>query len=253
MTAQVDEVEPSVSYRMALPEPWVRLPMEPTAMRAAVRAWLLRKYAHRSRDETVQLRRQVEEELVALTRRPGTEYARQMLVLSLEVGQIPVSASCLVSLLPQDLSAPDALTTLAAELADGSVHCEVDDLGSNQAVVVVRDEVVPGARDGRTNAELVDLAGQTMARLRPDDASGQDAVRQDGARQDAVDGAELERLVADAERSRCVDVFIPVPDQPRCLLLTFSTPLVPMFDPLTTLFITLAATVQWRVGDDRWR
>ncbi len=244
MTAQAEEVEPSVSYRMAVPAPWVRLPMEPTRMRTAVRAWLLRKYANRSRDETAQLRRQVEDELVALTRRPGTEYARQMLVLAFEAGDVPVSASCLVSIIPNDLSAPGALEALASELSDGARYSDVNDLGSNQGVVVVRDEVVPGARDGRSDAELVELADQAMAEILPDGALSSAPVE---------DEAGLEQVVAEAERSRSVDVFIPVPDQPRCLLLSFSTPLVPMFEPLTTLFVALASTVQWQVGDDRWR
>ena len=60
---------------MALPSAWVRLPMEPVAMRTAARAWLKRRYAHRSIDETAQLRRRAEEQLVELTQRPSASTA----------------------------------------------------------------------------------------------------------------------------------------------------------------------------------
>ena len=165
-------------------------------------------------------------------------------MLSFQAGDIPVSASCLVSIIPKDLSGPGALDALAEELAEGAVHCSVDDLGSHHAVVVVRDQVVRDGRDGRSNAELLGISAQVMAGL------GSETVLPDPAQ---MGEQELERLVAEAERTRSVDVFIPVPDQPRCMLLSFSTPLVPMFEPMTTLFVTLASTVQWQVGDDTWR
>lgn len=243
MTIQVEEVEPEVSYRMALPAPWVRFPMEPTAMRSAVRAWLLRKYANRSRDETAPARRHIENQMVELANRTGLQYSRQMLVLSIDVDGLPVSASCLVSVIPQDLHGPDALEDLARDLSAGAKSSAVEELGGNRGVVVVRDEVMADSRGDKTNRELLKLSEDLMGAIRP------------GAPVEAreLDDDQLEQVVRDAEQNRIVDVFIPVPDQPRCLLLNFSTSLVPLFDAMTTLFVTLASTVQWRVGDNTWK
>ena len=36
-------------------------------------------------------------------------------------------------------------------------------------------------------------------------------------------------------------------------MLSFSTPVVPLFEPLTELFVAMASTVQFRVGEDAWR
>jgi hypothetical protein len=243
LTIQAEEIEPEVSYRMALPAPWVRFPMEPTAMRSAVRAWLLRKYAHRSRDETAQLRRHIENQMVELANRSGSQYSRQMLVLSIDVDGFPVSASCLVSVIPQDLHGPNALEDLARDLSAGARSSAVEELGRSLGVVVVRDEVMAGSRGDKTNRELLTLGAEAMEAIRP----GTPVEARE------LDDDELEQVVRDAEQNRVVDVFIPVPDQPRCLLLNFSTPLVPLFDALTTLFVTVASTVQWRVGDDTWK
>jgi hypothetical protein len=55
-----------------------------------------------------------------------------------------------------------------------------------------------------------------------------------------------------ARTTRCVDVLLPVPDVPRVLLLSFTTSVVPLFAPLTELFLTIASTVQWQRDADLW-
>ena len=55
-----------------------------------------------------------------------------------------------------------------------------------------------------------------------------------------------------ARTTRPVDVFLPVPYAPRMLLLSFSTPVAPLAGPLTTLFLTIAGTVQWQRDGAAW-
>lgn len=227
----------SVPYRLVVPAAWTRLPMDPVGMRDAARAMLLRRYASLPRDETAKLRREVEQDLVALTRRAGSEYARMLLVLALEVSRRPITASCLVSLLPQAVRDEAALQALAAELSDGVVTSAVEELGANRGVVVVRDEVqpLPQAPEG------VDVAA--LAARYADSIGLGEVPPEPGA-----PGSEPWT----PGTVRHVDVHLPVPDSPRLLLLSFSTPLVPLFEPLTDLFLMMAATVQWDRGDGTW-
>jgi hypothetical protein len=146
-------------------------------------------------------------------------------------------------MIPKDLHGPDALEHLARDLSAGARSSEVQDLGANRGVVVVRDEVIADSRGDKTNRELQKLGAEVMGAVRPGVPVESPELGDD----------ELEQVVRDAEQNRVVDVFIAVPDQPRCLMLNFSTPLVPLFDALTTLFVTVASTVQWRVGDGTWK
>lgn len=236
MSQQADLLREPAAYRMAWSAGWERLPMEPTAMRAAARAWLLRRYAGVSRDETVRLRRAVEQDLVDLTRRPGAEYARSLFVLALDVDRRPVSASCLVSLVAHDLSDADRLRVLAEQEAVGAVESTVTDLGANRGVVTVRDTRVegPGAADPDAVAEAALRAVQEMGVV--------------GEPTDDDRALARDRWTT----TRAVDVWLPVPDEPRTLLLQFSTPLRPLFDALTELFVVTAGTVQWRRPDGSW-
>jgi hypothetical protein len=224
----------SVPYRLVVPASWTRLPMDPVGMRDAARAMLLRRYGSLPRDETAKLRREVEQDLVALTRRAGSEYARMLLVLALEVSRRPITASCLVSLLPQAVPDEAALQALAVDLSDGALTSVVEQLGSNRGVVVVRDEVqpLPAAPEG------IDVAALAQ---RYADSIGVGQVP-----------AEPGTPPWEPGTTRHVDVHLPVPDSPRVLLLSFSTPLVPLFDPLTELFLMMAGTVQWDRGDGTW-
>ena len=134
----------ALPYRMLVPEGWTRLPVEPAAMRAAVRALLKRRFAHLPRDATAALRRDVEQDLVALTQGPGREYLRMLLTMDLPVERVPVTATCLVSLLPYAVVGEQGLAELAASQADGAVESVVEDLGGQRGVVVVRDVSGPG-------------------------------------------------------------------------------------------------------------
>jgi len=112
----VEEQVGSATYRLVVPPSWTRLPMEPVAMRAAARSWLLKRYGHAPRDRTATLRRELVSDLVGV-----------------------------------------------------------------------------------------------------------------------------------------VEVHVPVPDRGETLLLSFATPLVPLFDPLTELFVLMASSVQWQDDDGHWR
>lgn len=64
MTA-VPEAPEVLPYRLVVPQGWTRLPVDPTRMRTAARAMMLRKLADHPRDATAALWRQVEPELAA--------------------------------------------------------------------------------------------------------------------------------------------------------------------------------------------
>lgn len=202
-------------------------------MRTAARAWLLRRYAHAPRDRTATLRRELVEDLVALTRRAGAEYARMMLVLAAEEQGRPISATCLVSVLPSALHTEQARQALAGSYAGEAVEAVAADLGHHRGVVVVRDEVrrleVPTGSDGEKVAKIAD---EVVASL---------GIEHDGPAQSWKPGT-----------TRLVDVHLPVPDGDETLLLSFATPLVPLFAALTELFVLMASSVQWQREDGSW-
>lgn len=221
------------TYRLVVPEAWTRLPVEPAAMREAARAYLLRRFAHLPRDHTARWRRELEEELVAVTRRPGAEYARMLLVLAADAERRPISASCLVSVLPHALPDEGALQELAAGSAGGAVESVVTELGRSRGVVVVRDSTAPAPADPEQSARV---GGQLLAAL------GAPAAGSAGSGEPWTPGSV-----------RNVDVFLPVPDSAHTLLLAFSTSLVPLFPALTELFVLMAASVQWADGSGGYR
>ena len=109
---------------------------------------------------------------------------------------------------------------------------EMAELGGSTGIVVVRD-VVPIAREQQpSDAELAEL----LSRTGPPGEVSVDQVAEHRA----------------AERARSVDIYLPVPESRQTLMLSFSTPVV-LFEPLTELFVAMASTVQFRVGEDAWR
>ena len=236
-----------VPYRLVLPTGWTRLPVDPAGMRVAVRSLLRRRFAQHPRDATATLRHEVERELLCLTRGPGHEYMRMLLVLDLQVGRQPITGTCLVSLLPQPVVGEQALQDLAASMADGAVESVVGDLGSNRGVVVVRDVRAPGSYDPPEPGTL--RAAQRYEGWLDTGADPPPDLPLSGDLPVEVSAAEMALA---ARTTRSVDVFLPVPDAPRVLLLSFSTPVAPLAGPLTTLFLTIAGTVQWRRDGAAW-
>ena len=172
--------------------------------------------------------------MVQLAQSPGIEYAKQLLVLSLDVGQVPITATCLVALVPRHLPDNAALAALVTELAPATGTAEMAELGGSTGILVVQD-IVPIAREQQpSDAELAELLSRTGP---PGEVS--------------VDQVAEHR--AAAERARSVDIYLPVPESRQTLMLSFSTPVVPLFEPLTELFVAMASTVQFRVGEDAWR
>lgn len=229
----------ALPYRLVVPQGWTRLPVDPDRMRPAARAMLLRRFADRPRDATAALRREVEDQLVSVTRAPGREYLRMLLALDLQVERHPVTATCLVSLLPQSLATEAALQEVAASSAEGALDSVVTDVGPHRAVVVVRDTVA----DGEAPTGEVSRAARRYARWLD---TGDDAAAP------SDDEPLPPEAVRAARTTRSVEVLLPVPDVPRVLLLSFSTSVVPLFAPLTELFLTIAGTVQWQRTPDLW-
>lgn len=203
--------------------------MHPAGMRDAARAMLRRRFADRGRDETAQLRHELEAELVALTRRAGSTYARALLVLAVSVQEQPLSASCLLSVLPHAVRDEAGLADLALTLSEGALVSVVEDVGRHRGVVVVRDDRVRPPAD-------VDV--EALARRHAEELLGRPVH---------------EELPAPVGTTRHVEVHLPLPDSGSTLLLSFSTPLVPLFDELTELFLLMASTVQLADRDGRWR
>lgn len=230
------EVEPSIPaglrYRLVLPEGWLRLPADPVALRPAARAVIAERFAGLPRDSTAQLRRELEDELVALADTASGQFAVDLLLLTSEVAGRPLSASCVVSIVPVPLDGPVALAELVEDSADGALSSEILQLGRHTGVRVVRDEL-----------PSTDPAAERPPGL---DARIAEAVR------DTV-GPDAVTAVPATRPSRLVDVFLPVPDSAVTLLLSFSTAVRPLFDPLTELFTAIAATVQFRAEDEPWR
>jgi hypothetical protein len=108
----------------------------------------------------------------------------------------------------------------------------------NTGVVVVRDEVTRAPRP--ENPEAVAAQARRIA-------------AQMGVLDDPDDPAVVEESLKFEADSRSVEVWLPVPDDKRTLLLQFSTPVPPLFDALTELFLMTACTVQFRDADGSWR
>lgn len=222
---------PAVHYRLVLPDGWVRLPADPVALRPAVRRWLSGRFAGLPRDATAQLRHELEQELVELADRGVGVRAVDLLLLTLDVADRPLSGSCLVSVLPVALSGPEQLAALAETARPDALSSDVVPLGSGSGVRVVRDE--------RPDEPVAPLTGQ-------------DAERAAAVVRELV-GPGAVTAPTQPPTSRAVDVFVPVPDAELTLLLSFSTPVRPLFDPLTDLFTAIAGTVQFRVDGQLWR
>jgi hypothetical protein len=97
-----------------------------------------------------------------------------LLVLGLDVAGRPVSASCLVSVVEQDLSSDGALEALARAEAEEAVETAVLELGRTPAVVVIRDDVVHAPKPDDPEAvaaQARDIAVQLGYLDDPDDAA----------------------------------------------------------------------------------
>lgn len=155
------------SYRLLLPEQWVRLPVNSVGMRAAARRHLETRFADLPRDSTLALRRRLEDELVGLAETVSGQFAVDILLLSMDIGGLPVSASGLVSLVPIPLSDEEQLERLRQTTSPDADSSEVVDLGSNRMVRVLR-HAEPTTADG----EPVEAAPATTPTvLGPDDGT----------------------------------------------------------------------------------
>lgn len=233
MTLGTDEdyrlLPDGLRYRLVLPDGWTRLPANPVALRPAARQLLTERFKDLPRDRTAQLRRELEDELVQLADTASDQFAVDLLLLELDVDGRPVSGSCVVSLAPVPLEGSEALARLAQELREGALASEVITFAATAAVRVVREESTPAPPV--TPGQAAQVA---------------DAVRDLVGPQAVVD-------LPPSTTCRLVDVYLPVPDAQATLLLSFSTRVRPLFDPLTELFTAMAGTVQFSAADTPWR
>jgi hypothetical protein len=199
---------------MLLPDGWWRLPANPIAMRPVVRRLLLQLWADQPRDATAQRRRELEDQLVRLGSSAADQGGLELLVCLQSAGDVPLPASAVVSLQATLLEGEEGLQQLAAVSEAGALSSEVLDLGRNRGVLVVRDAPLE---------EPVSLPQEATPEQRQVLTEGLRTVRQ-------------------------VDVHLPVPGEPAMLLLSFSTPMAPLFDVFTELFVSLASTVEWQLS-----
>ncbi len=218
---------PGTSYRLLLPPQWVRLPVNSVGMRAAARRHLEVRFADLPRDRTLALRRQLEDELVGLAETVSGQFAVDILLLSTDLAGVPVSASGLVSLVPIPLSDETHLQRLRETTAEGADTSGVVDLGSNRVVRVLR-HAEPTSADGEPVAATAEVARTVLG---PDDGSATPLTG----------------------RSRLLDYYVPVPDSDAVMLLSFSTAVPALFEPLTGLFDAIASTLQWQQEGTPWR
>lgn len=234
----VQAAHPDLAYRMALPEAWVRLPTNPLAMRSAARGYLERRYAGLPRDQTLPVRRRLEEHLVELADDAGSRRGVDLLLLDLQVQQESLTASCLVSITPLPLDSPTALQALAAVCAPGAISSEVLELGSHLVCRVVREDR-PSAEPSSPEQDA-----QTVAAVLA-------KARELGA-PDLPASLTPEQVQAQV-RPRLVEYHLPSPDGGPGLLFSFSSQVVPLYDALTELFDVMVASVQWCRDGSTWQ
>lgn len=231
--------DPGLAYRIALPDAWVRLPTNPLAMRSAARGYLERRYASLPRDQTLPVRRRMEEHLVALADDATTRMGVDLLMLDLQVQGPSLTATCLVSLTPLPLGDHSSLEAVAAVCAVDAISSQVVELGSHRACRVVREGVATTAEPSTPEQEQK-IVTAVLAEARRLGAPGLP---------DTLDPDEVRAHT----RPRLVEYYLPSPDGGAGLLFSFSMQAVPLYEALTELFDTMIASVQWRRDGKTWQ
>lgn len=231
--------DPELAYRIALPDAWVRLPTNPLAMRSAARGYLERRYASLPRDQTLPVRRRMEDHLVQLADDATTRMGVDLLMLDLQVEGQSLTATCLVSLTPLPLSDQSSLEAVAAVCSVDALSSQVLELGSHRACRVVREDV-PEADEPSTPEQEQETVTAVLAHARKLGAPGLP---------DALEPHEVRAQT----RPRLVEYYLPSPDGGAGLLFSFSMQAVPLYEALTELFDTMIASVQWCQDGSTWQ
>ncbi|MFF4112005.1 hypothetical protein [Streptomyces sp. NPDC001714] len=202
-------VPPPSDYRLAVPDGWERIVLDGPE-RWTHRIDKLVKRGLRRTQATPQLEAALAERMRAQAEAAHANGGVEMYVVNQVLGQVPVSAGLVVTVLrPSPGTEPGDLGDIARSLA------------------LRADSGDPGVDD----VTLVDLPAGP-------------AVRHRYLRRPAADDPDGNKLAV-----AHLDVYLAVPQSGQRLLLSFSTPTAPPLEPLVealvTLFDSVARTLQW--------
>ncbi|MGY4926331.1 hypothetical protein [Streptomyces sp. 900105755] len=205
-------VPPPSDYRLAVPDGWERIVLD-SPERWTHRIDKLVKRRLRRTHATPQLEAALAERMREQAEAAQANGGVEMYVVDQVLGQVPVSASLVVTVLrPPPGTEPGDLGDIARSLA-------------------LRTD---GGEDGGAGAGDVTLV----------DLPAGPAVRHRYLRRPAADDPDGNKLAL-----AHLDVYLAVPHSGQRLLLSFSTPTAPPLEPLVealvTLFDSVARTLQW--------
>ncbi|MEU2778370.1 hypothetical protein ABZ646_37200 [Streptomyces sp. NPDC007162] len=207
-------VPPPSDYRLAVPDGWERIVLDGPE-RWTHRIDKLVKRGLRRTQATPQLEAALAERMRAQAEAAQANGGVEMYVVNQVLGQVPVSAGLVVTVLrPSPGTEPGDLGDIARSLA---LRSGTEDAGTEDA--------------GTDAVTLVDLPAGP-------------AVRHRYLRRPAADDPDGNKLAV-----AHLDVYLAVPHSAQRLLLSFSTPTAPPLEPLVealvTLFDSVARTLQW--------
>ncbi|MGW1619859.1 hypothetical protein [Streptomyces sp. NPDC002172] len=202
-------VPPPSDYRLAVPDGWERIVLD-SPERWTHRIDKLVKRGLRRTQATPQLEAALAERMRAQAEAAQANGGVEMYVVNQVLGQVPVSAGLVVTVLRP------------------SPGTEPGDLGDIARSRALRTDAGDGGADGVT---LVNLPAGP-------------AVRHRYLRRPAADDPDGNKLAV-----AHLDVYLAVPQSGQRLLLSFSTPTAPPLEPLADalvgLFDAVARTLQW--------
>jgi hypothetical protein len=216
MSGEPQGPERPAGYRLVTPQGWVRIPLEPGPREQAIRRLVDRQFA--GQDHLPHLRRGAIEELESQARAAHDAAGVEMYVSTMVLGPVPVTVSLVVSLVPgpetgQELD-EDALEMLAQELVVGP-----EDADGRRRVEGADVRRLPGVGPALRSAST------TTVPAAPEQVAGFDTGAFD---------------------TFGVDWFVPVPHGTgELLLLSYSSPMMPLREALEGLCDTVTATLVW--------
>ncbi|MFK0281749.1 hypothetical protein ACIQVL_14940 [Streptomyces sp. NPDC090499] len=205
-------VPPPSDYRLAVPDGWERIVLDSPERWTHRIDKLVRRRLRRTR-ATPQLEAALAERMRAQAEAAQANGGVEMYVVDQVLGQVPVSAGLVVTVLRP------------------SPGTEPGDLGDIARSLALRTDATDAGDSGVGDVTLVDLPAGP-------------AVRHRYLRRPAADDPDGNRLAL-----AHLDVYLAVPNSGQRLLLSFSTPTAPPLEPLVealvTLFDSVARTLQW--------
>ncbi|MFF4900080.1 hypothetical protein [Streptomyces sp. NPDC001068] len=212
-------VGPPSDYRLAVPDGWDRILLGSPERWGHCIDKLVKRRLRRTH-ATPQLEAALAERMRAQAEAAQANGGVEMYVVDQVLGQVPVSAGLVVTVLrPSPGTEPGDLGDIARSLA---LRSDAEDTG--------------GAKDA---SDAGDAGAVTLV-----DLPAGPAVRHRYLRRPAADDPDGNRLAL-----AHLDVYLAVPRSDQRLLLSFSTPTAPPLEPLVealvTLFDSVARTLQW--------